>query len=104
MFFERTSNSLVIVCTLNVEHCRCRGLAKALILMHVFPSSAVSPKKGCHFALLDSLHLAKMYAHVSNHAFANMYNHEMLIMKDYQSGVMLNKDETGTRFRLLIAI
>ncbi|CAO3644809.1 unnamed protein product [Mucor hiemalis] len=28
-----------------------------------------------------------MYAHVSNHAFANMYNHEMLIMKDYQSGI-----------------
>lgn len=61
--------------------------------MHVFPSSVVIPKKGCHFALLDFLHLFKMHAYVSNHAFTNILNQHLLILNNYNNKLPpLNKN------------
>ncbi|KAL0137073.1 hypothetical protein V8B55DRAFT_1161729 [Mucor lusitanicus] len=57
-----------------IQHCDCRGLVEALLLMQMIPSSSVTPRTGIHFGLLDYLHLLKMGSQVSNQAFTDITN------------------------------
>ncbi|KAI9365285.1 hypothetical protein BD770DRAFT_468949 [Pilaira anomala] len=76
---------------MKIKYCNCRSLVKTMILMQVFPSSAKRPKSGCHFALLDFLHLFKMNAHVSNHASADIMNQHLLILNNHNETKKLSK-------------
>ncbi|KAI9355287.1 hypothetical protein BD770DRAFT_391623 [Pilaira anomala] len=76
---------------MKIKYCNCRSLVKTMILMQVFPSSAKRPKSGCHFALLDFLHLFKMNAQVSNHASADIMNQHLLILNNHNETKKLSK-------------